>query len=329
MVNGLEVDQLSVAYGDTLAVDRVSFEVGPGHVLALLGPSGCGKSSLLRAIIGLEPLAAGRVSWDGADLSSVKVHRRRFGLVFQDGQLFPTMTVAKNVSYGLTDLPRQERHNRVTQLLELVGLTGFGPRKPQELSGGQAQRVALARALAPNPRMILLDEPLSALDSALRRRLSLDLRRILSETGTTAIYVTHDQEEAFTIADTVAVMAAGRILQRDAPDAIWNRPASREVASFLGFRTFISGTTAAQLGWAGKLPAEHVLGLGPRSLDIDTEGVELRVSHQSMNVDHFVFNVTLPDGQSATVAAPTPLVGDRVRVRLTSGAITPDAAKTG
>lgn len=323
MVSGLGVANVSVAYSGSIAVDGVSFDVAPGQVLALLGPSGCGKSSLLRAIIGLEPLAAGRVLWDGDDVSHVKVHRRQFGLVFQDGQLFPTMTVAKNVAYGLSGLPRPARRQRAEELLELVGLAGYGPRRPTELSGGQAQRVALARALAPRPRMILLDEPLSALDTALRRRLSEELRRILTETHTTAVYVTHDQEEAFTVADRVAVMSAGKILQLAAPDEIWNRPASREVAAFLGFRTLTDAATAGALGWSGELAADELLGLGPRSLDLDPGGVPLPVLRQSMNVDHFVVTVALPDGQLATVAAPAHVAGETVRVRLTSGAITP------
>ena len=324
MVNdGLQVRGVSVRYGNQVAVDDVTVDVGPGHVLALLGPSGCGKSSLLRAVVGLEPLAAGQVCWDGEDLAGVRVHKRRFGLVFQDGQLFPTMTVAKNVAYGLGAFDRIAKRRRVQELLELVGLPGYGPRKPSELSGGQAQRVALARSLAPSPRMILLDEPLSALDSALRRRLAEDLARILRETGTTAVYVTHDQEEAFTVADSVAVMDEGVILQRDAPDVLWNRPRNRTVASFLGFRTFVDGGTAAALDWDGHLADGEVLGIGPRSLDLDRAGVPVRVKRQSMNVDHFVITVELPDGQEATVAAPRKTKEPEIRVILTSGAVTP------
>lgn len=322
-MSGLQVEHVTVRYGETVAVDDVSVEVDRGHVLALLGPSGCGKSSLLRAIIGLEPLAAGRVRWDGEDLSDVKVHKRRFGLVFQDGQLFPTMTVAKNVAYGLGKLDRLTKRGRVEELLELVGLPHYGPRKPTELSGGQAQRVALARALAPNPRMILLDEPLSALDTALRRRLADDLREILTSTGTTAVYVTHDQEEAFAVADTVAVMDEGEIIQRAEPDVLWNRPADQRVARFLGFTTFVDSATAAQLGWDGTLDDGHLLGIGPRSLDLDDRGVALPVLSQAMTVDHFVIAVRLPDGQEATVAAPKRVEADEVRVVLTSGAITP------
>lgn len=323
MNSGLRVENVSVQYGKTLAVDGVSFDVTQGHVLALLGPSGCGKSSLLRAVIGLEPLASGRVLWDGQDLSAVKVHKRKFGLVFQDGQLFPTMTVAKNVAYGLSAFDKLTKQRRVQELLELVGLPDYGSRKPSELSGGQAQRVALARSLAPNPRMILLDEPLSALDSGLRRRLCEELRLILKHTSTTAMYVTHDQEEAFTIADSVAIMDEGRILQREAPEALWSRPKNKQVAAFLGFRTFVDEQVAHQLGWEGELAAGEVLGIGPRSLDLDDHGVALPVKRQSMSVDHFVITVGLPDGQEATVAAPSRATADHVRVALRSGAITP------
>lgn len=323
MTTALEVDGVTVEYGSTVAVDDASFVVDHGHVLALLGASGSGKSSLLRAIVGLEPVAAGNVRWEGRDLADVKVHKRRFGLVFQDGQLFPTMTVAKNVAYGLGKFDKLARRGRVQELLKLVGLPGYADRKPSELSGGEAQRVALARALAPNPRAIFLDEPLSALDLGLRRRLADDLSRILKETGTTAVYVTHDQEEAFTIADSVAVMHDGRILQRELPDQLWSHPTNKQVAAFLGFRTFVTGRTARQLGWGGDLEAGFVLGVGPHSLTLHEDGIQLPVVDQSITVDHFVLTVRLPDGQEAPVVAPERTERSHVGVRLTSGAITP------
>ncbi|NLE99051.1 MAG: ABC transporter ATP-binding protein, partial [Propionibacterium sp.] len=300
-MSGLDVRSVTVNYGATVAVQDATFSVERGHVLALLGASGSGKSSLLRAIVGLEPMTAGSVHWEGQDLAGVKVHKRRFGLVFQDGQLFPTMSVAKNVAYGLSALDKLARRGRVAELLELVGLPGYGDRKPDELSGGEAQRVALARSLAPNPRAIFLDEPLSALDAGLRQRLADDLARILRETDTTAVYVTHDQQEAFAVADSVAVMKGGRILQREVSDELWTRPTNKQVAAFLGFRTFITEATAHQLGWDGRLEAGQVLGVGPRSLDLDDRGVSVPVLEQSMTVDHYVIRVRLPDGQEATV----------------------------
>lgn len=175
MVAGLDVRDARIAYGKVTAVDGVSLQVPPGSVVGLLGPSGSGKSTLLRGIAGLEPLVGGSVSWDGEDLVGVKVFKRNFGMVFQDAQLFPTMSVGRNIAYGLGKLGRAEQRARVEEMLDLVGLPGYADRRPTELSGGQAQRVALARSLAPSPRALLLDEPLSALDTGLRRRLAEDL----------------------------------------------------------------------------------------------------------------------------------------------------------
>ncbi len=246
---GLEVRDLVVRYeparrGDdaVVAVDGVSLEVRPGEVVALLGPSGCGKSSLLRAVAGLEPVAAGDVRWAGRSIVRLPVHRRGFGLMFQDGQLFPHRDVARNVAYGLEGrLPRAERAARVTELLDVVGLHGYATRPVATLSGGEQQRVALARALAPRPALLLLDEPLSALDRGLRERLAVDLREVLATTGTTALFVTHDHDEAFTVADRVGVMGSGRLLQVGTPDDLWHHPARPEVARFLGYEAFLGG----------------------------------------------------------------------------------------
>ena len=232
---GLSVRGLAVTYGDLHAVDGVDLEVAAGEVVALLGASGSGKSSLLRAVAGLEDVAAGEVAWDGRSMVRVPVHKRGFGLMFQDGQLFEHRDVGGNIAYGLTGLPRARRGERVREMLELVGLPGFERRRVTTLSGGQAQRVALARALAPAPRLLLLDEPLSALDRALREQLATDVRTILRQGGTTALYVTHDQDEAMTVADRVGVMEAGRLLRLDTPQRLWADPGSRNVARFLGF----------------------------------------------------------------------------------------------
>ncbi|WP_336707073.1 ABC transporter ATP-binding protein [Oerskovia sp. USHLN155] len=246
---GLAVRDVVVHYADpasgkgpgTTAVRGVSLDLAPGEVLALLGPSGCGKSSLLRAVAGLEPVAAGSVSWDGRDLAGVPVHRRGFGLMFQEGQLFPHRDVAGNVEFGLrmAGVKRPAAAGRVAELLDLVGLVGYAQRPVATLSGGERQRVALARALAPEPQLLLLDEPLSALDRGLRDRLAGDLRAALVATGTTALFVTHDHDEAFTVADRVAVMDAGRLLQVAAPEDLWRAPASRRVAEFLGYQAFV------------------------------------------------------------------------------------------
>ncbi len=244
MSDGLQVADVVVRYAGAAspAVDGVDLTVPTGEVLALLGPSGCGKSSLLRAVAGLEPLTGGDVAWDGVSVADVPVHRRGFGLLFQDGQLFAHRDVAGNVAYGLPRSVRRDRaarDARVAELLDLVGLPGTQRRDVGTLSGGERQRVALARSLAPRPRLLLLDEPLSALDRGLRERLAHDLRDVLVATATTALFVTHDQDEAFAVADRVAVMSAGRLLQVATPAALWARPATRDVARFLGYEAFV------------------------------------------------------------------------------------------
>lgn len=216
-MKGLEVVNLTVKYpSGVVAVDGINLRVGPGHILALMGPSGCGKSSLLRAIVGLEPGASGDVLWDGISQISVPVHRRKFGIMFQDGQLFIHRNVGENIAFGLECLrPKPTREVisvRVNELLGMVGLDGYQDREVNTLSGGQAQRVALARALAPWPKLIALDEPLSALDADLRGTLVSELRNILKRTETAVIYVTHDRAEAEAVGDEVKFMESGRLI---------------------------------------------------------------------------------------------------------------------
>lgn len=237
-MSGLVVEDLVVRYGSTVAVDRVSAHIEPGQVVALLGASGSGKSSLLRAVAGLEPVSGGDISWDGSSVVDVAVHRRGFGLMFQDGQLFPHRSVAGNVAFGVRGVSRVDRAARVEDALALVGMSDYAGRSVLSLSGGQAQRVALARALAPHPSLLLLDEPLSALDRALRERLSTEIRQILKRTSSTCIYVTHDQDEAFAVADIIGVMIDGRIAAWDSPQELWANPGSQAVAEFLGFGPF-------------------------------------------------------------------------------------------
>ncbi len=217
-VTGLHVTDLTVVYpgAQEPAVDSVSLAVKRGETVALLGPSGCGKSTLLAAIVGIIAPDAGTVEFDGEDVTHVPIHRRGFGLVFQDGQLFPHRTVAGNVAFGLemAKMPVTQRDERVSELLELVGISQYKDQPVAKLSGGERQRVALARSLAPRPRLLLLDEPLSSLDAELRSRLAGEMRDILTRTGTTAILVTHDQTEANAIASEVHRMEAGRILPR-------------------------------------------------------------------------------------------------------------------
>lgn len=228
----ISVQNLTVRYGEMVAVNNVDLTVDTGEILALLGPSGCGKSSLLRGVVGLEP-AMGEILVDNRSVQGVPVHQRNIGMVFQDAQLFTHRTVAGNIAYGLKGKPKAEIQARVGELLRLVGMEGMGERAVTTLSGGQAQRVALARSLAPRPSVLLLDEPLSALDRVLRERLSNDLRAILKEAGATAIYVTHDHDEAFTVADRVGIMDQGVLVQVATPEALLSHPTAA-VSHFLG-----------------------------------------------------------------------------------------------
>jgi iron(III) transport system ATP-binding protein len=225
-------------YGSTLAVDGVDLAVERGSLTALLGPSGCGKTTVLRMIAGLLAPDEGRITIDGVEVAgprtNVPPERRAVGLVFQDYALFPHLSVARNVAYGLGHLPRRERRERVLEVLDLVGLADLHRRLPTALSGGQQQRVALARALAPAPELVLLDEPFSGLDAALRANVREEVRAILRAAEATAIVVTHDQEEALSLADRVAVMDRGRIHQLADPQTLYTRPATRFVAGFVG-----------------------------------------------------------------------------------------------
>ncbi len=234
----LSVEDVSVSLGGVRALDSASLEARTGETLAVLGPSGCGKTTLLRTIAGLQRPDSGRVLLDGADLAGVPPHRRGIGLMFQEHVLFPHRDVAGNVAFGLrvARWPRAEIDRRVRELLELVGLPGAERRAVQTLSGGEQQRVALARALAPEPRALLLDEPLGSLDGPLRERLLDDLRALFDRLGLTVLYVTHDVGEAFALGHRVALMRAGRIVQQGTPDEVWSAPADAWVARFLGMR---------------------------------------------------------------------------------------------
>ncbi|MBB4688506.1 ABC transporter ATP-binding protein [Amycolatopsis jiangsuensis] len=316
----LSVRDVTVHYGSFAAVRGASLDLADGEVLALLGPSGSGKSTLLRAITGLEPASEGVVSWDGADLAAVPVHKRGFGLVFQDGQLFPHRDVAANIAFGLRmhGVPRAQHAKRVTELLELVGLTGFERRRVTELSGGQAQRVALARALAPEPRLLLLDEPLSGLDAGLREQLAIDLADLLRRSKITALLVTHDQEEAFTLADRVAVLDAGEIRQEGAVGSVWRRPADDAVARFLGVTTFLPGrasggvvrTELGQFELAAAPDGPVRLGLRPHGLRVASDGVPGEVTAALHRRDHVRLLVRLATPAVETVDAVAPASSD-------------------
>lgn len=241
----LELHQVVQRYGRQTIVNGVDFRLESGTIACLLGPSGCGKTTLLRCIAGFESIAGGSISILGRTVST-PAHRmvpekREVGMVFQDYALFPHLTVAANIGFGLSAMAETERSARIASLLDIVGLAGLGKQYPHELSGGQQQRVALARALAPRPQLILLDEPFSNLDVSLRERLSLEVRDILKYEGSTAILVTHDQNEAFAMADEIGVMHEGRIQQWDVPYNLYHRPANRFVADFIGQGVFLPG----------------------------------------------------------------------------------------
>jgi ABC-type Fe3+/spermidine/putrescine transport system ATPase subunit len=239
----LELIDIHKTYENNSLLSGVSFTVEAGETVCLLGASGSGKSTLLRIIAGLESQESGHALWDGKDLTSVPAHQRNFGLVFQDYALFPHLTVAENVAFGLKmrDLPREEIKLRVTASLEQVNLGAFAERSVTDLSGGEQQRVALARALATRPRLLMFDEPLGALDRALRDHLLEELRGILHESEVPALYVTHDQEEAFAIADRIALLHEGQIAQIGAPADVFAAPASGWVAKFLGLGNVLEG----------------------------------------------------------------------------------------
>ena len=242
----LTVRRLRKSFGAVVAVDEVSLDVAPGEFLSLLGPSGCGKTTLLRIIAGLAEPDGGQVVLAGEDITRVAVHRRNLGLVFQSYALYPHMTVFENVAFGLRrrSVPPAELGPRVERMLELVRLGPLGTRYPRELSGGQQQRVALARALVTEPRVLLLDEPLSNLDALLRDEMRVELKRLQERLGTTMIFVTHDQAEALILSDRVVVMEAGRVEQIGRPEEVYRRPATAFVARFLGRANFLAGTVA-------------------------------------------------------------------------------------
>ena len=249
----LQVVEVHKHYNGTHALRGVNLEVASGEIVCLLGPSGCGKTTLLRIVAGLEQPDQGHVYFAGRDLATVPVHQRGFGLMFQDFALFPHLTVAENVAFGLrmAGWPAREAAARVEEMLALVNLSGYGKRTVFEISGGERQRVALARSLAPRPALLMLDEPLGSLDRALREELVEELRQILKSMGMTALYVTHDQDEALALGDRIVIMNAGRIEQVGPPQVIYTHPASDFVARFLGFSNLLPATvTEAEPGLA-------------------------------------------------------------------------------
>ena len=254
----IELKNVSKTYGASEAVRDVNLEIGEGEFLTLLGPSGCGKTTTLRMIAGFETPTGGTIRIDGQDVGTAPPYRRPVNTVFQNYALFPHMDVAGNIAYGLTlkRLPRREIAAQVEKMLKIVQMSGFEKRRISQLSGGQKQRVAIARALVNGPRVLLLDEPLGALDFQLRKQMQLELKKLQRQLGITFVYVTHDQEEAMTMSDRIAVMHAGTIEQADAPDRIYRQPVSRYVAGFIGESNLFGGRVADGDGAVCRIDAD-------------------------------------------------------------------------
>ncbi|MGM0429408.1 MAG: ABC transporter ATP-binding protein [Pseudomonadota bacterium] len=241
----LNIDTVSIQLSGDLIVDRLNLSLEPGDIGCLLGPSGCGKTTLLRAIAGFTPVSGGKIELHGKTVSSDKIQwpteQRHVGMMFQDFSLFPHLTVADNIRFGINQLSKTQQDERIKELLIRIGLNGYQNRYPHELSGGQQQRIALARALAPKPKLMLLDEPFSSLDAELREVLAHDVRRLLKEEGITALLVTHDQQEAFAMADKAGVMYSGQLLQWETPYALYHQPTHQLVADFIGRGVLLNG----------------------------------------------------------------------------------------
>ena len=316
----VEIADLTVGYGSgspVLELDRLA--IRQGELMSILGPSGCGKTTLLNTVAGFVTPDAGTVRVDGTDITRLPPYKRGLGMVFQNYALFPHLTVADNVAYGLKvrRLGRTERDERVREALDLVGLGEYAGRRPRQLSGGQQQRVAMARALATRPSVLLLDEPLSNLDAKLRRQIRGELRAIQRRTGTTMIFVTHDQEEALSISDRIAVLNGGKVEQLGTPDEVYRRPATRFVAQFIGAANVLEGTADD----AGRLPvgdttisvpgaapgAELVVAIRPERIRLvpEADGVVTgSVGYRAFAGHSWQVEVTVTGGPTLTVQVP-------------------------
>ncbi|MBI3147212.1 MAG: ABC transporter ATP-binding protein [Betaproteobacteria bacterium] len=340
----LELRHLRLAYGATQVVDQLSLHLKPGEIGCLLGPSGCGKTTVLRAIAGFEPVLAGEILLAGEVVSRHAFQRppeqRRVGMVFQDYALFPHLNIADNIGFGLRKTASGPRAQRIEQLLERVGLAGAGNKFPHEASGGQQQRVALARALAPEPQLLLLDEPFSNLDVDLRERLSLEVREIIKDAGITAVLVTHDQHEAFAVADCIGIMHQGRIQQWDTPYNLYHRPCNRFVADFVGQGVFLAGVVLnprevqIELGQlTGSIPTECGAGCARcaracrvsvllRPDDVvhdDASPIQAEVVAKAFRGAEFLYTLRLPSGQRLLSLVPSHhnhAIGEKIGIKL-------------
>jgi iron(III) transport system ATP-binding protein len=333
----LELHDVVRRFGDRAAVDGISFELAQGTIACLLGPSGCGKTTALRCIAGFEPVDRGTIRAQGRTLAqpgfAVPPEQRRIGMVFQDYALFPHLTVEQNVAFGLHGLATADRARRTDELLAVVGLLEHRTGYPHQLSGGEQQRVALARALAPEPEIVLLDEPFSSLDVELRERLSVEVRAVLKRLGATALLVTHDQQEAFAVADVVGVMRQGKLEQWDSPYELYHRPSTRFVADFIGQGVFVDGevldTSAVRTevgvvrlnGAAQWRPGQHVdLLLRPDDVvHDDASDLQAEVSARAFRGAEFLYTLKLPSGAQLLSLVPSHhnhAVGERIGIRI-------------
>ena len=341
-VQALALEALTLSYrsreSSQTVLQDLSLQINKGEIASLLGPSGCGKTTVLRAIAGFQSVQSGRIVLMQREVSSPTVHvppeRRKIGMVFQDYALFPHLDAAGNIGFGLHGLTAAERKQRVAELLELVGLAAYAHRSPHELSGGQQQRVALARALAPSPALLLMDEPFSNLDIALREKLAIEVRDLLKETGTTAIIVTHDQNEAFAVADRIAVLAEGRLQQWGTAMDLYHRPANPFVAGFIGEGVMVTGTINAQgclhnaLGtFACEVPGLRLKPGDPARMlvrpdDIlhdDQSPLQARVVAKAFRGAQFLYTLALPGGQSLLSLVPSHhdhAIGEMIGIRM-------------
>ncbi|MBA3490341.1 MAG: ABC transporter ATP-binding protein [Longispora sp.] len=325
-MNSLEVRGVHKRFGETIALDRVDLSVPAGALLAVLGPSGCGKTTLLRCLAGFTHVDAGVIEVSGRAVTGLPPERRRIAVVPQEGALFPHLSVAGNVNYGLDRADR--RSGRVQEVLALVGLTGYESRMPHQLSGGQQQRVAVARALAPRPPLVLLDEPFSALDATLRSDLRRDVRAALRADRATALLVTHDQDEAMSMADIVAVMRDGRIVQTGLPGEVYRAPADTWVASFVGDAVLLPATVRAGLATTtlGLLPVsgpdtdDATVLIRPEHIEIGAQGVPAIVEREDFFGHDALLVLRLADGTVLAArilgSAPRRKVGERVALQV-------------
>jgi len=337
----LEVKNLGKHYDDKPLLSAVSFTLQKGEILCLLGPSGSGKTTLLRILSGLELPEEGDISFGGKNLAGIPPHKRHFGMMFQDYALFPHKNIAENVGFGLEmqNWTQEKQQQRITEMLSLVGLQGFEQRRLETLSGGERQRVALARSLAPQPQLLLLDEPLGSLDRTLRDHLAGEIRAILKSQNVTAVFVTHDQSEAFTVADQIAILHRGKMEQLAPPEQLYRHPANEAVARFLGFQNIVAVDDIASITENLKLPRQLLN--GHKKLLIRPEAANIIINDRDIRPEASLcgtitkrifqgqlFQITVRTGQlllsfSLPIDPSPPAIGENITLRLNPAAIVP------